>query len=163
MRRVALITAALLLFAACGDDGAASLEDYFGELETAGIAYDEASAPVDAALSDSSDPLTDVKAAFPVFVDDLSTFVGTLDAMKPPAEVAEVHASTVVHGKAVLAAFQAVVTELDAVDDMGGLIALFEGPTMARVSEAGDLFSDGCSKLQAVADDNGIDVDLRCG
>jgi len=165
MRRLALVMAALLLFAACGggDDGEASLEGYFADLETASIAYDEAAAATDAVLNESTDPLKDTKEAFPAFVDDLRAFVTALEGLTPSAEVAAQHADTVTDGRAVLAALEALVADLEYVEDPPGLGAFYEGPALAALVEAGDQFSDGCAALQSIADAEEIEVDLRCG
>jgi len=165
MKRLALVMAALLLFAACGggDDGEVSLEGYFADLETASIAYDEAAAATDATMNESTDPLRDTKEAFPAFVDDLGAFVAALEGLTPPAEVAAQHADTVTDGRAVLAALEALVADLEDVEDIPGLGAFYEGPALAALIEAGDQFSDGCAALQSVADAEGIEVDLRCG
>ena len=164
MRRLTIGVAALLLFAACGDGdaGETSLEEYFADLEVAAVAYDAAAGPIDTALSESTDPLNDVKELFPPFVDDLGAFVDALAGMTPPSEVSAEHAITVDRGRAVFAAFEDVVAELDGVNDLEGLSALFAGPAMAAMIEAGHLFSEGCETLQSVADAEGIAVDLRC-
>jgi hypothetical protein len=164
MKRLTIVIAALVLFAACGDDGGGvSLDDYFASLEAAGSAYDEASAPIDEAFENSTDPVTDLKALFPPFLDDLKAFVSTLEGMSAPAEVSAEHAATVIDGKAAVAAFEPLVADLARVEDLAGLYALLNGPVMGAVIEASGKFSDDCTALQAVADEEGIDVDLSCG
>lgn len=164
MRRLTLVTAALLLFAGCGDDdgGAVSLEGYFVDLEVAAIAYDESAGSIDAALEGSTDPVNDFKEIFSGAVDHIDTFVDTLAGMTPPSEVLTEHAATVDRGRAVFAAFEDVVAELNEVGDLNELNTVLEGSTMAALIQAGDLFSDGCESLQSVAEVEAIEVDLRC-
>lgn len=164
MKRLTLVIAALVLFAACGDDGGGvSLEDYFADLEVAGNAYEEASAPLDAAFESSTDPVTDLKALFPDFLEELRSFVSTLEGMSAPAAVSAEHSATVADGKAALAAFELLVADLEHVEDLAGLYALLNGPEMTAVIEASGTFSDDCTALQSVADEEGIEVDLHCG
>jgi hypothetical protein len=163
MRRIALVAAMLLVLAACGDDdGGLSLEDYYSQLETAGAAYDEAAQVVDTGLDQTTDPLTDVKELLPAFESDLDEFVATLDGIDAPDKAAEAHAQAVDAGKAAAAAYDEVLAGLDDIDDLTGLLTFFEGPEFAAFGEAGDRFTESCEALQAVADEEGIDVDLRC-
>jgi len=83
--------------------------------------------------------------------------------MTPPAEIAEEHARTVERGKATYAAIESLLIELEAVTGLSGLIALFDGPVMVVLSEAGDQFSAFCADLDAVADSAGIEIELHCG
>jgi len=164
MLRLTPLIAMLLLFAACGDDNdPASLEDYFGGLEAASVAYDEAAAPIDAELNAPDDPLGDFKRLIPGFLDNLDAFVDALERMEPPDLVAAEHTSTVEHGRMVQVALEGVIAELDAVGDLDELYAFYEGPAMTAMAAVGEQFTDGCRELQSIADLEGIEVDLRCG
>lgn len=164
MRRLILVVAVVSLTAACGggDGGEVSLEDYFIDVEAAAAAYDEAAARVDTALSESTDPVSDVKELFPGFVGDLGGFVEALEAIAAADEVSAEHATTVTRGRAVLAAYEDLVAELDGVDDLIALSNLFEGPKGLALGETGDLFSQSCDALQSIADAEGIEVELQC-
>ncbi len=153
----------LLVFAACGGDDGASLEDYFGELQAAGQAYEAAGDELDAAIEDSTDPLGDVKSLLPEFEDDLDGFVATLEGIEAPEEAAAAHDEAVSAGRAASAAFDELLAGLEGVNDLGALLAFFEGPEFAAFGQAGEQFTESCFSLQAIADGNDVDVDLGCG
>jgi hypothetical protein len=167
MRRIALAALAVsLLVPACGDDddagGALTVEEYFTRLEAAGTEFAERGEAADAELTESEDPVGDAKLIIPEFIEILEDFVEVLDGLSPPAEVAEAHGSTVAAGKDALAALRDAAGEVADVDDLGGLVEFFEGPAMSAFEAAGARFEAGCAQLEGLAEEQGLDVDLRC-
>lgn len=163
MRRVAVVVAALVVLAACGDDDALSLDDYFAELAAAGQAYRAAGDVVEAGLDQTTDPLTDVKRLLPDFEPELDGFIEKLEGMAAPEAAAAAHDRAVTAGRAAADAYDDLLAGLEDITDLNGLMAFFEGPEFTAFGAAGERFSAACGALQTVADEENVDVDLNCG
>lgn len=164
MRRLSVVVLAVaVLTAACGDDDATlTVEEYFAQVEAAGNEFAERGDAADAELTESEDPVADAKRIIPEFEDILDDFVGVLEGITPPEEVAEAHDAAIEAGRDALDALRDAADAVADVDDLGGLVEFFEGPAMTAFGEAGQRFEESCTDLQDVASEKGLEVDLRC-
>jgi hypothetical protein len=164
MRRIAVAAlTTMLLAAACGDgDAALTVEEYFAQVEAAGNEFAERGDAADAELTESEDPVADAKEIIPQFEEILGDFLDTLEGISPPEEAADAHESTVAAGKEALAALSDAADAVADVDDLAGLVEFFEGPAMTAFGAAGERFEASCTELQGIAEDQGLDVELRC-
>lgn len=154
-----------MLAAACGGGGGAlSLEEYFQEL-------DEGQNDVDQRFEDAfqqEEPGPDTSeeevAAFAhevveTFATILGDAEGTFGDLEPPTEAEDAHDALV---QAIGDTRTAIAA---AADDLPDALSLEELETFFETSEveaATAAIDEACSELQAIADDNGIDVDLEC-
>lgn len=155
----------------CGgeDTGGLSLEDYFAELQEIRDAGDEELDALGQQLNsdlDDAETLDEEIAVFQTFLDDsLSVIFGTafqLSFMVPPAEVAELHNAylgTVEDFAQILEDLRNDLDSAETEDEAAELIDAFN----VEVDESKDESVGICFDLQAIADDNNVDVDLGCG
>jgi hypothetical protein len=161
------------LAAGCGgdgsdDDGPMTLEAYFDRIaeirEESREQADEIVAEMDSRAQDAEG----TEGSIPVLEDGLRQFeelassvVTDLNDITPPQEAQAAHAS-------VTAAFETGAVAIgDAQDALGDVDS--EDELQAFTAEVDQEFADltasadaACLELQAVADDNGIDVELSC-
>lgn len=173
---LALIAVMVLAFgaiaAACGDGGDGggdelTLEEYFQRLETIGQDYDDAGSALNQEMEakfDAAAPEDEQIALFRDFLDEalplVSDFVNDLDDLSPPAAAADAHNDAVEAGQDLVGMFENVIVVADEATLFADAAALLDAPGF---TEASDSFTNACLALQEIADDNGIDVDLRCG
>jgi hypothetical protein len=156
------------LAAACGDGGEAlTLEEYFQRLDAQQEEDDrrlealEYPFAPDFASGKSEEEIVNgtrdfFEAALQIREDTLDVFNG----IDPPAEAEQAHAEF----SEALAAMNRLNEDL--VDDLAGVVATsqldiaqLEGPEFRAGDER---LGAACRALQAIADDNNIDVDLEC-
>jgi hypothetical protein len=155
---LAVLAASVLTIAGCSSDGA-SLDDYFADLEALSAVMEQGAAPAFETL-DSSDDLTELKAAFgqlPVLLDD---YVTGLEDLDPPEEAKESHQAAVTAGQSFLTQLTALDEEVQAT---GTLDEFIETAGSDSVQAASDELEARCSELQQIAEENDIEVDLACG
>ena len=167
-----ILFAALLLTlgaigAACGGDGALSLEEYFREVEQLRgdvvrqserlqDGFDRAINLADseeATVQAFRDFFTDASAIFAEFVTDI-------DALEPPDAVADAHREAVEafeDSQVAISNFSARLNQVESEAELDGLFETFDS------EPAFDRFEEACLALQEIADDNAIAVDLACG
>lgn len=152
-----------------GDGGSASpeLEDYFRVMEEIGIRTDDELEAIQSDLNDGA-PETDeeeieaIREAFQRTGETLERSLTEAGDLGPPAEVQEAHQAFI----ETLTDFLALLSEF--VDASDGVTSATEFETLIneydpQLTDADDTFDDACLELQAIAVDNGIAADIRCG
>ena len=89
-------------------------------------------------------------------------FIADLESIDPPSEVEDAHNEIVAaqaEGLELLEDLNERAQLVESISDMEELSAEFAGPVFTDVSDRSE---EACFALEAVADDNGIDVDLEC-
>ena len=162
---------------ACGDDdddnggngnggGELTLAEYFSALEplSQGYATDLETLDSDAEQefegTESDDEQIEV---FVNFVEDTRSttddFVGDLDGLNAPAEVADAHSEAVSAGQELVEMYDNAITVLDLSETFVDATLVLEGPGFV---DSQDRFAAACVDLQGIADSNALDVDLAC-
>jgi hypothetical protein len=154
-----------IVAAACGGGGDLSLEEYFSKMDDLQTSFDQQGTELQTQVQGALQGVTDGEEQLTVFKgfleDSLSAtddLVVKLEALDPPGEAQEAHDDFVAAGKAVRDGLADVI---DRYDEFGSIeeISQFFTTELADVEQQG---TDACGELQAVADDNEIDVDLNC-
>ncbi|MCH8161365.1 MAG: hypothetical protein IIB88_05670 [Chloroflexi bacterium] len=150
---------------ACGDDdddnggngnggGELTLAEYFSALEPLSQAFD-----ADVDLLDAGESLDE----FVGFVEDskslVDDFVGDLEGLNAPAEVADAHSEAVSAGQELVEMYDNALTVLDLSETVEDAQLVLQGPGFLG-SQA--RFAASCVALQGIADSNGLDIDMRC-
>jgi hypothetical protein len=147
---------------ACGGGEGQSLEEYFRELKAV---EDEMNARAVAALQQYPTAFEESAATRDYLVETSSIVNDALDALRgmdPPEQAQPAHSEFV----------DAAAATQDLWDELAGALGEAPSPSdAAEVSErygpqleaASARFEAACLALEAVAADNGIDVDLDCG
>lgn len=162
-RTMTVVLVLLLLSTACGDDDSLTVEEYFAELETAGIEFTARGEAVEAKLVDTQDPVAAAKQSVPEFATIYGDFLDELKGIAPPEEVAEAHQSMIDAGDETVAALDEAADSIEAIDDPAAVAEFFDGPLVLAFGEAAERFKESCLALQGIADDDAIEVDLHCG
>ena len=162
---------------ACGDDdddnggngnggGELTLAEYFSALEplSQGYATDLETLDSDAEQefegTESDDEQIEV---FVNFVEDTRSttddFVGDLDGLNAPVEVADAHSEAVTAGQELVEMYANAITVLDLSETVEDAQLVLTGPGFVDSQER---FAAACVDLQGIADSNALDVDLAC-
>jgi hypothetical protein len=162
---LALVSAAA---AACGGGGGAlSLDEYFAELQKLDQAQDQKQNDVEAQYEEKlnatefSDQVIDDYTAF--FEESRAAAQEFLDRMRDldaPDEAAEAHDSALAAYDGCLEQTGKVVDQIGEAQSFDDLLALFQNED---VNQACDRTTTACENLQAIADENDVEVDLNCG
>ncbi len=166
------IAAMLLTFgtiaAACGDDGL-TLEEYFQRIDVLGNDLEDESDRLGEEFEEAiegAETEDDVIEPFRDFFNRLAAlfgdFVSELESIDPPSEVEDAHNEIVTaqaEGLELLEDLDERAQRAESVSDFEELSAELEGPVFTDVSDRSE---QACFALEAIADDNGIDVDLEC-
>ena len=154
--------------AACGSSGdTLSLADYIAELAILDDQYEERTNSLETRFEEDAAPFaSDEEAALQLYrelLDDgaraISEFVNGIDALNPPAEAEAIHDRAVTDGRALAAAVNDLVDQLQDVASEADFNAAFESSAIDTVGEA---FVQACEDIQTLADANGIDAAFNC-
>lgn len=174
---ITLLGVVLLAFGAvmgaCDGDGDAelTLEEYFQRIEELNDDYDaRAEAAGDfwedlTGAESEEERIEVIRYWLDVQVDLIEGFFDgmvALTALNPPDEVEDEHAEKVDATRAAFDLFRDRIDELEELEGaefLAGVSELFEGEDLAEAEERGD---EACFALQAIADENEIDIDLDC-
>ena len=166
---VPLLSAALLLAfgtvaAACnGGGGGLTLEEYFQRLETVSTEYEQRGDALNEGFaeefSSEEEQIRETQDFWKEFLVLLGQFVNGLDDIDPPAEAEAAHEESVDAGTEMLKTFREFVDQVAEAESVSELAEAFGDPGF---EVSGDRFEQSCVKLQGIADDNGIVVDLEC-
>ena len=168
LRRPAVsLIASILVVAACA--GGATPEDYFAALEDATNELDGRLDQVEARFNEG---LLDIdfeaagaevdlvqlfRRSITSTAQSFATFLADMQAIDPPRGLEAPHQEAVRAGERVVAEFDAdaleAISTLSDIDAYAG--ALSDSPAQSR-------FTESCRELQAIADSEGIAVDLGC-
>jgi hypothetical protein len=157
--------------AACKNGGGAGtpLAQYFGDVKAAVDAENDDFAELEEPAIDEDDVLdedekADVVDYFDAQIGILRTFSDTLTGVAPPPEAQAAHQEVLAALTAELALWEGLRPKLEAVGTPDELAAFtsdeFNGDEANAVFER---VSNACLGVQAIADDNNVDVDLTCG
>jgi regulator of protease activity HflC (stomatin/prohibitin superfamily) len=170
----AVFIAALLLAlgsmaGACGDDDELTLEEYFQQMDTLAADFEDEIDRLGEEFQEAADEAEteeEVIDDFHDFSDSLTElfedFVADVEGIDPPSEVEDAHnelAAAQREGQDLLEELNERAQRSESVSDVEDWSAEFEGPVSTAIS---DRTEEACFALQAIADDNDIDVDLEC-
>lgn len=166
MVRTVVAFAAMLALAigvaACGgddgDDDPLAREEYFDRVQKLVTEYKTSQDEAFTVLN-TSDDLGELKEAFAKLPDSLETFLDGFDDLKPPAEAVTEHDEAVEAGNAFLSRLQEVNDEAS---DAASVDVFVEAADNEDLVELSDEFNATCPPLQAIADENNIDIDIGC-
>ena len=171
--RSALVVVALMagsaLLAACGggdggggDGGELSLDEYFQQLEDIKETYDARGE----ALDQEAETLEEDVGAFQDYFGDLrDIFDDALDDVKglnPAAEARDAHDEFVAALTAAQVELGDFGDQIADVETVSELMATFAELDTPGFEATGENIEKACRDLQAIADENDIDVDLDC-
>ncbi len=171
---VSLFVGALLLVlstvaGACGGDGELTLEEYFQRIDVLGNDFEDDTNRLSDEFGEAAQEVTteeELIEPFRDFFDRLGAlaedFIADLESIDPPPEVEDAHNEIVAaqaEGLELLEELNERAQLVESISDMEDLSAEFAGPVFTDVSDRSE---QACLGLQAIADDNGIDVDLEC-
>lgn len=163
--RLLATSLALFLLAACS--GGMSMEDYFTQLAERNADLD---ARGSAAQTDAQQQFAEAssqEAAAGIMADFLTELAGigesaveSLEELDPPDGAKTEHEAYLAATRALSESFQAMLADIQTADpaDVGTVIQT-AGVEIDEKSNAVDV---ACMDLQAVADDNNVEADLRC-
>lgn len=171
-----LIAGTLIAFsaiaAACGSDNGSggdtlSLEDYMAEFDILDDQYENRGSELGRRLEEDIAPVVSDEAAVADFFRELfadgsqalSALVIDIDALNPPPEAKEIHNRAVTAGRAMAAAISDLADQLRDASSEADFIAAFES---SAVDTAGEAFFQACADMQALANENGIEVTFYC-
>ncbi len=86
-------------------------------------------------------------------------FVGRMDNLNAPAEVADAQSEAVTAGQELVDMFDDAITVLDTAETFEDATLVLEGPGFV---DAQTRFGEACVALQGVADSNGLDIVMDC-
>ena len=158
---VVLSTVGLVI--ACGGKSEQSLDEYFDGLEKAvdGFIADTDAVAMEHGFLVNFDDVPGTVAGFqtflPAMIEAAEEFAGKLDTLRPPPEATESHAASVTALEEFVAAAGSALDELPGIRSSETLSATYE-----RYADSGIRFSQTCKELQRVANEHGVDADLRC-
>ena len=165
----ALLLALSAMAGACGGDGQITLEEYFQRIDVLGDNFeDDTNRLADEFEEAAQEVATEEQLIEPfrAFFDRLGAltedFVADIESIDPPSEVEDAHNEIVAaqaEGLELLEELNERAQRVVSISDMEELSAEFEGPVFTDISDRSE---QACFALEAIADDNGIDVDLEC-
>ncbi len=165
----ALLLALSAVAGACGGDGGLTLEEYFQRIDAIGAdAEDEVDRLTEEYVEAAEEVRTEEGLIEPFrdFFNQLATlsgdFVSELEGIDPPSEVEDAHNETVAVQTEGLELFEELnerAQRVETASDMEEVGAELEGPVFAYLADRSE---EACFALEAIADENGIDVDLDC-
>ena len=153
-----------------GDD--LTLAEYFDELEQLSQVFNSDLDAVETEAEASLDPQEPRESEdegielFTDFVNNLRSttdaFVGDIADLNAPAGVSEAHDQAVAAGEAVVAMYDNALTVLegDTVETFIDATLILDGPGFT--DDAQEEFGAACVALQAIADNNDLDIDMEC-
>ncbi len=173
--RLALIASLLVIAgsfaAACDDDDGGSgdaltLEEFFQRID---VLDDEYEARTEALEAEFDEALAGVESVDEVidaaqsFFDEgaaaIENFVESIADIDPPAEAENLHDRVVEAGRTVVEQFSNAIDEIEEISTEEEFEALFED---SAIEDAFDRFTVVCLEAQAMANENGIDVEYNC-
>ena len=162
-----LLLALSAVVAACGGGGGGggelTLEEYFQRLEAVSSAYEQRGDALFENFGEEFDTEEDQVRATQEFWKEflvlLEEFIGDLDDVNPPSEAEAAHEDSVDAGGEMLEAFQELVDQVAQAETLEELAERFDD---VEFEESSDRFGQACVALEAIADENDIDVDLDC-
>ena len=168
----ALLLALSAVAGACGGSGGGgelTLEEYFQRIDVLGNDFeDDINRLTDEFEEAAQEVRTEEQLIEPFrdFFDRLGAltedFIADLESIDPPSEVEDAHNEIVAaqaEGLELLEELNERAQRVVSISDMEELSAEFEGPVFTDISDRSE---QACFALEAIADDNGIDVDLEC-
>jgi hypothetical protein len=137
------------------------LEAYYQELDAAENAFrqEQDAAQERFNLITETTPVEDVADILLDLRSAIDRFVADLEAIDPPAATEAPHAETIAGFQFVSGLIEDAVAAADSGATVEEVFAFFE---TAEATEASDALDATCDALQAIADQNGIVVDLSC-
>lgn len=135
-----------------------TLKDYFKQLEALRTKLDTDAGEVGTRLSSTQD-VNKAGDIFAEFVGVLDAFVSGVEDLNPPDEAQKAHDTAVERGKTFVDEFQNAADEAQKAKTVEELTAATSSDGLTSADKD---FTTSCNKLQGIADDNKITVDLGC-
>lgn len=164
---LALLVAALAT--ACGDEQELTLEEYFQRIDALGDDLDDELDMMNDEFEETAreaETEEEVIRGFRDFMDPLPAlyeeFVAELETIDPPSEVEDAHNEMVAvqaEGLEMIEDLNERAQGAESASDVEEVGAELEGPAFTAVSDRSE---QACFAMEAIADANGIDVDLEC-
>jgi hypothetical protein len=150
---------------ACGDDDRLTLDEYFQRYDATWHAGRERmEALEDPSQADFDSDEKEIEAYRAFLTEALPNIRDLRDALieiDPPADVESLHDEAVDALTDGLEVFEESTAELGNVESTIQMEEMFE-LTLTKMQPVSERQSEACIELQAIADANGIDVDLEC-
>ena len=164
---VAAVMAGCLLLAACngGEEAEPGLEldldQYLQRFQEINDATQTRVSALDEEFEGVGEDIEATQGYFDSFNAIAGQTVRDLKGLEPPAEARNAHDEFVAGLDQMLALYEDISDRLADVESLSELQAVFEEPDPA-FGTASVRIGNACLQLQGIADQNGIDVDLRC-
>lgn len=164
---IGLLALALAALAAACDGGGGgdelTLEEYFQQMETISNQGRDDLLALQEQFPDASAEPQEMLAFFDGFIEIFGMTMDQVAALDPPGEAEDAHEEFRDAGEELVELGPSVSERLAQVASTADLEAFFEELNQnEELNEASRRFDDACNNLQAIADDNGINADLRC-
>jgi hypothetical protein len=168
LRALLVLSAVVAVAAIACNDGSSSseLESYLLTLEELDTEFEEAAAEREAQLNEAfaaaetDEEVVDVyRQSFVSFQDVVEGFIRDLEGLDPPEEAEAIHEQAVSSGNDVLVVLDELATSGQDVQSVE------EAETLASdmlADEAFAQFDEACIELQALADENDVEISLNC-
>lgn len=163
-----LVMALAVLAAACDGGGSGggdelTLEEYFQRMETISNEGRDDLLALQEQFPDASAEPDEMLAFFEGFIEIFGATMTQVADLNPPGEAEDAHKEFRDAGADLVELGPSVSERLAQVASTADLEAFFEELNQnEELNEASRRFDEACNNLQAIADDNGIDADLRC-
>lgn len=164
---VAAVMAGCLLLAACngGEEAEPELEldlhQYLQRFQEINDATQTSVDALDEQFEGAGEDIGATQGYFDSFNAIAEQTINDLKALEPPAEARNAHDEFVAGLDQMLTLYEDISDRLADVKSLSELQAVFEEPDPA-FGTASARITSACLQLQGIADENGIDVDLRC-
>lgn len=158
----------LALIASCGGGGGESLtlEEYFDEIDRIRVEAEARAAAADSVDLSAIEPGTPPDALREIVREGLGearegndAVLDELKAIDPPAETADVHRELVAVYAEITRQIDDAIEGVDAIESVDQVAQLYDPEAFAEAERRANA---ACDALQQIADDNGIDTNLKC-
>jgi len=160
----ALAAVALVGFACGGGDSESTLDEYFKKLDAVTQDIDKRITDLQGKYPNAFQETKDTKSYLSDYVPTVKAAVDGLDQISPAKETTDVHKQYVAAGREFVKGIETAAASIAKVENDSDLeAALGQISDNKDLAAASDRFDKACRDIQKIADDNKIEVDLKCG